>query len=185
MYDVLVVGSGPGAAAAYGLAQLGQHVLMLDKQAFPRNKTCGDGLTPRAQAQLATMGIVPHTLAASHCTTQVAVVAPNGAQVHMPLPSLAPWPSSIVMVPRLILDAAIRDRAIAAGVETRQVRVDAVHSDADRVSVSGDAAGSTFTARARMAILATGAHISLLQHAQVRWPSPMALAARTYVDQLD
>jgi len=52
------VGAGPaGATAAYHLAQAGLDVLLLEKTAFPREKVCGDGLTPRAVTQLVRMGI--------------------------------------------------------------------------------------------------------------------------------
>jgi flavin-dependent dehydrogenase len=57
-YDVLVVGAGPsGASAAYWLATLGHRVVVIDKKRFPREKTCGDGLTPRAVRQLHDMGL--------------------------------------------------------------------------------------------------------------------------------
>ena len=57
-YDALVVGAGPaGASAAYWLAQRGHSVLVVDKKRFPREKTCGDGLTPRAVRQLDDMGL--------------------------------------------------------------------------------------------------------------------------------
>ena len=56
--DVLVVGGGPaGAAAGYWLATLGRQVTVLEKKHFPREKTCGDGLTPRAVKQLDDMGL--------------------------------------------------------------------------------------------------------------------------------
>lgn len=56
--DVIVVGAGPaGATTAYYLAQAGLDVLLLEKSAFPRDKVCGDGLTPRAVKQLTAMGI--------------------------------------------------------------------------------------------------------------------------------
>ncbi len=56
--DVLVVGAGPsGASAAYWLATLGHQVVVVDKKRFPREKTCGDGLTPRAVRQLHDMGL--------------------------------------------------------------------------------------------------------------------------------
>ncbi|MBA3268636.1 MAG: FAD-dependent oxidoreductase, partial [Acidimicrobiia bacterium] len=56
--DVLVVGGGPsGAAAAYWLAEHGRRVLVVEKKRFPREKTCGDALTPRAVRQLEDMGL--------------------------------------------------------------------------------------------------------------------------------
>jgi len=57
-HEVLVVGGGPsGAAAAYWLASAGHDVLVVEKKTFPREKTCGDGLTPRAVRQLHDMGL--------------------------------------------------------------------------------------------------------------------------------
>src|SRR5690348_471108 len=56
--DVIVVGAGPaGAAAAYYLAHQGVDVLLLEKTEFPREKVCGDGLTPQAVKQLVAMGV--------------------------------------------------------------------------------------------------------------------------------
>ena len=56
--DVIVVGAGPaGSTTAYYLAKAGLDVLLLEKTAFPREKVCGDGLTPRATKQLVAMGI--------------------------------------------------------------------------------------------------------------------------------
>ena len=48
--DVVVVGAGPaGSSAAYWLASAGLDVAVLEKAAFPREKVCGDGLTPRGR----------------------------------------------------------------------------------------------------------------------------------------
>lgn len=56
--DVLIVGAGPaGAAAAWHAARAGLTALLVDRASFPRDKTCGDGLTPRAIHQLAAMGL--------------------------------------------------------------------------------------------------------------------------------
>ena len=56
--DVIVVGAGPaGSTTAFYLAQAGLDVLLLEKSRFPREKVCGDGLTPRAVKALAGMGI--------------------------------------------------------------------------------------------------------------------------------
>ena len=58
LHDVVVVGAGPsGAACAHWLAEAGHDVVMLEKKRFPREKTCGDGLTPRAVKQLDDMGL--------------------------------------------------------------------------------------------------------------------------------
>ncbi|MCI0826401.1 MAG: FAD-dependent oxidoreductase, partial [Chloroflexi bacterium] len=68
-HEVIVVGAGPaGSATAYFLAIQGIDVLLVDKSDFPRDKTCGDGLTPRALHILDQMGLLDDLKA----TTQVA-----------------------------------------------------------------------------------------------------------------
>jgi Dehydrogenases (flavoproteins) len=56
--DVLVVGAGPaGSAAAAWSARAGLDTTLLDAETFPRDKPCGDGLTPRAIAELDNLGL--------------------------------------------------------------------------------------------------------------------------------
>ena len=56
--DVLVIGAGPaGSSAAAWAARAGRDVLLADAAMFPRDKTCGDGLTPRAVAELDHLGL--------------------------------------------------------------------------------------------------------------------------------
>ena len=58
--DVIVVGAGPaGSATAFHLARQGLNVTLFEKTSFPREKACGDGLTPRAVKQILDMGIEP------------------------------------------------------------------------------------------------------------------------------
>src|SRR5687768_18357571 len=57
-FDVAIVGGGPsGSAAAHYLASKGHSVIVCEKKSFPREKTCGDGLTPRAVKVLEEMGL--------------------------------------------------------------------------------------------------------------------------------
>ena len=66
IHDVLVIGGGPGGSAcAYWLAEAGWDVAVVEKKRFPREKTCGDGLTPRSVRQLQDMGL-GDVLAGSH-----------------------------------------------------------------------------------------------------------------------
>lgn len=65
--DVLVVGAGPaGSAAAWHCARRGLETIVVDPQPFPRDKTCGDGLTPRAVHQLVKLGLADEITARYH-----------------------------------------------------------------------------------------------------------------------
>src|SRR5450432_2505710 len=62
LYDAIVVGSGPGGAiAASVLAEQGKSVLLADRQAFPRDKVCGDGLPANVMTLMKQVGINTHT----------------------------------------------------------------------------------------------------------------------------
>ena len=79
--DVVIVGAGPGGSAAAALlAGAGLDLLLLDRAVFPREKTCGDGLTPRAVAALDRLGILPTLKARGYQRIDGArTVAPDGA----------------------------------------------------------------------------------------------------------
>jgi geranylgeranyl reductase family protein len=56
--DLIVVGAGPGGSAtAHHAARSGLEVLLLDRQEFPRDKPCGDGLMPHAAGEISLMGL--------------------------------------------------------------------------------------------------------------------------------
>lgn len=115
--ELVVVGAGPsGAAAALAAARKGYDTLLLDSSSFPRDKTCGDGLTPRAVHSLKTLGI-EHVLPAYRN---------KGLKLHGYGGSVtAPWPDGHFgkegsASPRHTFDAALVDAARAAGAEVRE-----------------------------------------------------------------
>ncbi len=80
-YDVAIIGAGPGGAAtAHYLALAGLRVLLLDKFSFPRDKTCGDGLTPRALRILDEMGLLERIQAGARATASCASPRRTGAR---------------------------------------------------------------------------------------------------------
>jgi menaquinone-9 beta-reductase len=86
--DVLVVGAGPaGTAAALTAHRAGLDVLLVDKASFPRDKTCGDGLTAGALRRLGQLGVELPQLAIAAPVTEVVIVAPNRRRVTLPLPA--------------------------------------------------------------------------------------------------
>ena len=114
--DVLVVGAGPaGSAAAYWLAKSGRDVVLADMATFPRDKTCGDGLTPRAIAELEEMGLSDWIL--QHGTNQGLRAAGFGQELYLPWPggSLPDYGSAVA---RTELDNKIREHALAQGASS-------------------------------------------------------------------
>jgi geranylgeranyl reductase family protein len=112
--DILVVGGGPaGSAAAYWLASAGHSVVVAEKKVFPREKTCGDGLTPRAVHQLDEMGLTDK-LTQYHRFEGLRAIA-HGRTIEMQWPSHPVFPSHGYVVRRRDLDEFVADNAAEAG----------------------------------------------------------------------
>jgi menaquinone-9 beta-reductase len=112
--DVLVVGAGPsGACAAYWLAALGHRVVMVDKKRFPREKTCGDGLTPRAVRQLHDMGLADQLSEFQRFAGLRSIG--HGITLELAWPDHPDFPPYGYVVRRAELDDMVAQRAVKAG----------------------------------------------------------------------
>lgn len=117
-YDVAIVGGGPaGAASAVVLARAGLEVLLVDRASFPRDKTCGDGITTWALRLLEELGLDPDAVPSFTPVERVHVSSPSGHAVTYPLPSGPDDGLFAAIARRVDLDAAVLDLARTAGVE--------------------------------------------------------------------
>jgi geranylgeranyl reductase family protein len=132
IFDVLVVGAGPGGiAAAITASRCGNSVVCVDKVSFPRDKTCGDGLTAGALRGLETLGLTYREFAAidAAIVRETVLVSPSGRQVTLPLPTDG---LHAAVIARRDLDAALVGLARRRGVDVREqcaVEKLAVHDD--------------------------------------------------------
>ncbi len=118
--DLLVIGAGPaGCAAAITAARSGRAVVMIDKATFPRDKTCGDGLTAGALRALEALGVPLAALGASVPVTDAIVVSPSGRRVALPLPTDG---EHARVMRRIDLDAALVHTTRTAGVTVLEGR---------------------------------------------------------------
>jgi geranylgeranyl reductase family protein len=186
--DVVIVGAGPGgAAAAHTLARGGLKVRLFDKAEFPRDKTCGDGLTPRALNVLDDMGLLIRLLRLGWRINTAAVVAPDGGRVAVEFPKKEDVPNYALVVPRLTLDNVLLEGAIASGAQFQgSTHVTGIASDGEGVTLTGETRGRSFSAHARLGIIATGASTKLLRQIGILKRQPeTVLAARAYFEGLD
>ena len=113
--DVIVVGAGPaGSSAAFWLAQAGLDVLLLEKTEFPRDKVCGDGLTPRASRELIAMGI-DTSPEAGWLRNKGLRIRGGGQTLHLPWPDLASFPDYGLVRRRADFDEMLARHAEKAG----------------------------------------------------------------------
>ena len=160
-HDVLVVGGGPaGAATAYWLARAGRDVVVVERKEFPREKTCGDGLTPRAVHQLEEMGL-GEALTKFHRYDGLRAIA-HGISLELQWPEHPVFPSYGYVVRRRDLDQMVASEAVAAGALLRE-GTEAVAPIVDSGLVQGavvksKADGTTSEIRARYVVVADGAN---------------------------
>lgn len=185
--DVLVVGGGPGgAAAAYWLARSGHRVVCVEKKEFPREKTCGDGLTPRAVKQLADMGLYDKLLG-YHRYGGLRALG-HGVTLELDWPDHPIYPDHGFVVKRSELDRFVFENAGTAGAEihdgteaTGPILEDGIVAGA---TVRDTRSGETREIRARYVVIADGANSRFgraLGTARNR-SYPMGMAIRTYFE---
>ena len=117
-YDVAIAGGGPaGSAAAWKAVQAGARVVVLDKAAFPRDKPCGDGLTPRAVSYLQKMGLAEE-VAKFHRLNRATIFSPT--EWELSFPRRPGMPNHGHGIRRTQLDAMLLRHAEAAGAEVRE-----------------------------------------------------------------
>jgi geranylgeranyl reductase family protein len=155
-HDVVVVGGGPaGAAAAYWLASAGRDVAVLEKKRYPREKTCGDGLTPRAVRQLADMGVEPK-LASFHRYDGLRAIA-HGITLELRWPDHPRFPDYGYVVRRRDLDRLVAEQAGQAGAAFEQ-GAEAVAPLLDGGLVRGAVLADGREVRGRYVVVADGAN---------------------------
>jgi len=118
--DVLVVGAGPGgSAAAHALASSGLDVLLLEKTTFPREKVCGDGLTPRAVRSLVELGVDTSERNGFLRNRGLRIIG-GGMRLELPWPELASYPDHGLVRPRLDFDELLVRHAQKAGARLQE-----------------------------------------------------------------
>jgi menaquinone-9 beta-reductase len=182
--DVLVVGAGPaGSAAAAWAARAGHDVGLADAAVFPRDKACGDGLTPRAVAELDLLGLGDWVR--SRARNRGLRAAGFGREWQLPWPGGA-FPDHGSAVPRTELDARIREVALTEGARPLPgARAVGVERDGDRVRgvVFELDEDETVTVGCRRLVVADGARSPLGRVLGRQWHRDTAfgVAARGYV----
>ncbi|KAA0020191.1 geranylgeranyl reductase family protein [Antrihabitans cavernicola] len=182
--DVVVIGAGPaGSAAAAWAARNGRDVALVDAATFPRDKTCGDGLTPRAVAELDHLGLGEWVRSCS--VNHGLRLTGFGRELELPWPG-GSLPSIGSAVPRTELDERIRLTAVSAGARMVEgARAIDVTRDGDRVAaVSLQTASGTQSIACKKLIVADGVRSTLGKKLGRTWHRDTAygVAARAYVN---
>jgi geranylgeranyl reductase family protein len=195
--QVVVVGAGPaGSTTAAALAAHGVDVLLLDREVFPREKICGDGLTPRSVGVLGEMGLLAKVEAAGALRINgVRIYAPGGDYVEAGFDSPGELPSFGLTVPRIALDALLLEQAQAAGVRfvsnfrvkglVRDGRATVASQGGTVIGVEGVLDGEPAVVRAPLTCLATGAAVPLVEQAGLLRTAPLIIrATRSYFEDV-
>lgn len=125
--DVLVLGGGPaGSTVATLLARAGARVLLLEKDSFPRNKVCGEFVSPEGRAVLERLGLAEAMRAAGAANIDRCLISiPKGKAVEFSLPDIPHVGRTAVGVTRARLDQALLQLAAASGADVQE-RMEAV-----------------------------------------------------------
>jgi len=187
--DVIVVGAGPaGSSVAFQLATAGLDVLLLEKTRFPREKACGDGLTPRAVRALTAMG-VPIAERDGWLRNKGLRIIADGRRIELPWPELCSYPGFGLVRPRSDFDEILARHAQKAGARllegvnvTGPVLDDRTGRIIGVTAGPGAAAGGSRQFWARVVVAADGnsSRLSVAIGLRKREDRPLGVAVRTY-----
>ena len=191
--DVIVVGAGPaGSSTAAYLAMAGLDVLLLEKATFPREKVCGDGLTPRAVRELITLGI-PTPEEDGWIKNHGLRIVGGGVRLQLPWPDLASFPPYGLVRTRKDFDDILAKHAVKHGARlleatnvTGPVLDDRTGSiigvQAKAMDVDGRPTGEELTYYAPLVVAADGnsSRLSMSMNRPRRDDRPLGVAVRTY-----
>ncbi len=160
VYDVIIAGAGPaGSALAIELAGAGYSVLLMDGARFPRDKVCGDYVSPRGLARLEALGCGDAVRALACTPIRSSRLYLNSERlVSGSLPRVAGLPAYGLAIPRRDLDELLFRRALAAGAEGREAcRVSGFEVTGAGVEVAAVREGKPHRALGRLLVGADGA----------------------------
>ena len=181
--DVIVVGAGPaGSTTAFYLAQAGLDVLLLEKSRFPRDKVCGDGLTPRAVKCLVNMGVDVSEEAGWLRNKGLRVVG-AGHRLQIDWPELASFPGYGLVRTRADLDEQLARRAVHAGarlIEDTTVTGPVMDDRTGRIKGVTTESERTWCARTVIAADGNSSRLSVAMGLRKRDDRPLGVAVRTY-----
>lgn len=121
-YDAIIIGAGPaGSTAAIQLAQAGQRVLLLEKSRFPREKLCGEFITPECLNVFDRLGVRQRMFdAGAKIIRRFKLFAPDGRSLNLPIEWIADGHSQGISLTRAAMDFVLLERAREAGVDIRE-----------------------------------------------------------------
>ncbi len=180
--DAVVVGAGPGGSAtAAHLARRGVNVVLLEKATFPRDKICGDGLTPRAVRALMRLGVDLSEENGFHRNHGLRVVGADPKGIFLPWPQLADFPDFGLTCARMRLDETLARHAVACGatlVEGAQVTEPVLTDGRITGVVTKD--GTQYRAPVVVAADGVSSRLGVAMGVRTLDDRPMGVAVRAY-----
>ncbi|MCK4781353.1 geranylgeranyl reductase family protein [Candidatus Parcubacteria bacterium] len=187
MRDVIIVGAGPaGTSTATFLGKKGYDVLLLEKEKFPRDKICGDGIGPTSLKYLKEMGIYDELFKEFQIINSALLSSPSGNEVNVKIPG-----SKALIIPRKKLDYILVKHSVKSGVELIEkfeVKEPLVEND-KIIGIKGIYRNKEEIIKSKIVVAADGTHSiigkRLTEKGRKSKNRYSAIAIRTYFDNVE